>query len=135
MRTFLGMTEEQLGEVLKKYRLEHKYTQQKIADYLDVDRTTYSKYETVRKPELDVIMKLAALYDVSINEFFEKFFTVKSEKTATASAATSNADPEFLAEDELQLVMLYRDCIRKKEVLEKARKIWAEDTEIKTESE
>lgn len=137
MKVFLGIPEEKLGEVMRRFRKEHNYTQQKLADYLGVDRTTYSKYETaVRKPELDAIMKLTALYNVSVDEFLEDFFAVKPEKTAIASSMVSGAEndvPEILAEDEKQLLMLYRDCIRKKEMLEKAREIWAKDTEIKNQ--
>ena len=74
MKKFLGIAEEKLGEVMKRYRMEHNYTQKKVADYLGIDRTTYTKYETVRKPEIDVIMKLAALYDISVDEFLAEFF-------------------------------------------------------------
>ena len=136
MKVFLGISEEKLGEVMRKYRKEHRYTQQKIADYLGVERTTYSKYETAaRKPELDAVIKLATLYNVSVDKFLEDFFAIKPEKTAMASAVSNaeNSPPETLAEDERQLVMLYRDSIRKKEILEKAREIWAKDTEIKNQ--
>lgn len=136
MKVFLGITEEKLGEVMRKYRNEHNYTQKKIADYLGIDRTTYSKYETVRKPELDVIMKLATLYDVSVDEFLKDFFVTKSDGTTpltAASAPTEKAGDELFMLDgeEKQLLLLYRECIHKKEVLEKAREIWAKDTEIK----
>ena len=49
MKVFVGISEKKLGEILKKYRTEYGYTQKKLADYLGIDRTTYTKYETVRK--------------------------------------------------------------------------------------
>lgn len=136
MKVFLGITEEKLGNVMRKYRTEHNYTQKKLADYLGIDRTTYSKYETVRKPELDVIMKLAVLYNVSVDEFLKDFFTAKPDGAPHLSAASSpkeqTGDELFMLNDEeKQLLYLYRDCIRKNELLEKAREIWAEDSDIK----
>ncbi len=138
MNVFLGFSDEKLGEVMRRYRNEHNYTQKKIADYLGLDRTTYSKYETAqRKPELDVIMKLAALYNVSVDDFLKDFFAEKTDKVTpfvTVSAPPSNKSEEIfsLNDDEKQLLLLYRDCIRKKEVIEKVREIWLADTDIKS---
>lgn len=136
MRVFLGITEEKLGEVMKNYRNEYNYTQQKIADYLGIDRTTYSKYETVRKPELDVILKLAALYNVSVDEFLCDFFESGADEAnglAAASAPQGKGGEELfkLEDDERQLLLLYRECIHKKDVLEKAREIWNNDAELR----
>ena len=138
MNVFLGVNDEKLGEVMRRYRTEHNYTQKKIADYLGLDRTTYSKYETAqRKPELDVIMKLASLYNVSVDDFLKDFFAEKPDKVtplATASAPSSKDNKEIfsLSDDEKQLLFLYRDCIRKNEAIEKVREIWLSDAEIKT---
>lgn len=134
MKVFLGITEEKLGEVMRKYRNKHKYTQQKLADYLGVDRTTYSKYETVRTPELEVIMKLAALYNVSVDEFLKDFFAEKSDASSTFATASSKSEETelfTLSDDEKQLLLLYRESIRKKEMLEKAREIWNFDIQLK----
>lgn len=134
MKVFLGITEEKLGEVMRKYRNKHKYTQQKLADYLGVDRTTYSKYETVRTPELEVIMKLAALYNVSVDEFLKDFFAEKSDTSSTLATASSKSEETelfTLSDDEKQLLLLYRESIRKKEMLEKAREIWNFDIQLK----
>lgn len=134
MKIFLGITEKNFGEVLRKYRNEHNFTQKKVADYLGIDRTTYCKYETVRKPELDVIMKLAALYNVSVDEFLRDFFSEKPEEVtplALASAPCEKRTDELftLDDDEKQLLLFYRDCIRKKDVLENARTVWLQDTQ------
>jgi transcriptional regulator with XRE-family HTH domain len=134
MKVFLGISGKELSEVMKKYRIKHKYTQSKIADYLGIDRTTYTKYENERKPEIDVIMKLAALYDVSVDEFLKDFFGEKTDcanPRAIVSAPLKKQNEMFeLDEEEKQLLMLYRECIRKKEMLEKAKEIWCEDNKI-----
>ena len=136
VKVFLEVTQEKLSEVMRKYRKERKYTQKMLADYLGIDRTTYSKYETVRKPELDVIMKLSVLYNVSIDEFLKDFFEVKdADATPYLSASSPEAKDSsvlyVLDREEKQLLLLYRECVRKNELLEKAREIWVQDAELR----
>jgi transcriptional regulator with XRE-family HTH domain len=60
----------QLHEKLKTLRQHHYYTQQDIADRLGVTRSTISNFEIGRrKPEVDVLEKLAAIYGVDLNYF------------------------------------------------------------------
>lgn len=134
MKIFWGLTEDKLGEIMKKHRIEHNYTQKKVADYLGIDRTTYTKYETVRKPEIDVIMKLAVLYGLSVDEFLGDLSANKNDKvTPFAAASSADGDDEnTLKEDEKRLLALYRESIRKKEILDKAKEIWADDRKIKS---
>lgn len=136
MRVYLGVTEQALGEVLRKYRAEHGYTQKKVADYLGIDRTTYTKYETVRKPELDVIMKLAAFYDVSVDSFLEEFFTESTDGSKYAVASTpEKRELVSLTPEEKQLINFYRDSVRKAEIIENARNVWIEDVKLLEDSE
>lgn len=45
------------------------YSQQYIADYLSVDRTTYTKYETgVSQMDYEKLAKLANLFNVDFND-------------------------------------------------------------------
>lgn len=60
----------QLHEKLKALRNSHYYTQQEIADKLGVTRSTVSNFEIGRrKPEIDILEKLAAIYGVDLNYF------------------------------------------------------------------
>lgn len=131
MRVFVGISEKKLGEILKKYRTEHGYTQKKLADYLGIDRTTYTKYETVRKPEIDVIMRLAAFYNVSVEDFLDEFF-VDSKDSAKVSFASSPAQKELmsLTEEEKQLIGFYREAVRKDKIFEDTKNVWLEDNGI-----
>lgn len=60
----------QLHEKLKALRIRKHFTQQDIADRLGVTRSTVSNFEIGRrKPEIDVLEKLAAIYGVDLNYF------------------------------------------------------------------
>lgn len=53
---------------LKKIRKSKKYTQQEIADYLNVSRNTYSRYERdVFKMDHDTLIKLSKYFNVSVD--------------------------------------------------------------------
>lgn len=60
----------QLHEKLKALRMRNHFTQQDIADRLGVTRSTVSNFEIGRrKPEVDVLEKLAVIYGVDLNYF------------------------------------------------------------------
>ncbi len=122
MREFLGSTDKSVGMVLKKYRIQHGYSQQKVANYLGIDRTTYTKYETLRKPDFDVFMKLSAFYNVSLDEMFSEFFA-GGEETMAASPADSEITV-CLNNDEQELLKYFRKCSNKKEALKKVRDLY-----------
>lgn len=66
-----------LHEKLKLLRQRHNYTQQDIADRLGVTRSTVSNFEIGRrKPEIDLLEKLAAIYGVDLNYFASNPVTV-----------------------------------------------------------
>ena len=54
-----------MHEIIRKLRNERGLTQQQVADYLGIDRSTYAYYESGRsKVNTDVIVKLAHFYQV-----------------------------------------------------------------------
>lgn len=54
------------SERLKQLREEKGYSQEYIAEYLGVKQQTYSRYENnVTEPDINTIIKLAALFNVS----------------------------------------------------------------------
>ena len=55
-------------ENIRSLRIDNGYTQQQIADYLNVKQNTYSQYEvgTLNYP-VDTLMKLADFYNVSVD--------------------------------------------------------------------
>lgn len=63
------MSQLSVAENLKRLRKEHHYTQQFVADYLHVAKTTVSTWERgAAKPRMDVASELAKLYNLSVSE-------------------------------------------------------------------
>ena len=55
-------------ERLKEIRNDKDYTQNDIANYLNISQVQYSRYETgIRIIPIDLLAKLAKLYQVSID--------------------------------------------------------------------
>lgn len=60
------MTQKILAERLAKARNKKGYTQNQIADFLECNRATVTNYENgKRTPDVDTIVKLSKLYEVS----------------------------------------------------------------------
>lgn len=61
-----------IGERLQKLRMQADYSQQMLAEKLNVSRQTISKWETDRsQPELSLLIQLAQIYQVSLNELVQ----------------------------------------------------------------
>lgn len=56
-----------LGNDIKRLRLEKGYTQKQVAEKMGVNDPTVSKWEkTLRLPSVEMLIKVAQLYDVSL---------------------------------------------------------------------
>ena len=57
---------------VKKLRIENNKTQKDLAEYLNVNKSTYNKYENGRRKfNNDVIKKLAEYYDVKVSDIID----------------------------------------------------------------
>ncbi|MFW5782515.1 MAG: helix-turn-helix domain-containing protein [Candidatus Muiribacteriaceae bacterium] len=57
---------------LKKYRLEHKLTQEQLAELVDIHPKYLSELERARKqPNFDIIQRLSKTLNVKPHNFFE----------------------------------------------------------------
>lgn len=123
-----------LGENLRRFRKENGYTQKYLAEYLRLERSTYSKYESSRTPDLDSVIQLAALYGVSVDELIGDYsdeVVNKNEIESYAKASSPAAkDGSNLTRDELKLLALFRSSIRKKDILDYVRRISSEDSKM-----
>lgn len=123
-----------LGENLRRFRKENGYTQKFLAEYLRLERSTYSKYESSRTPDLDSVIQLAALYGVSVDELIGDYPDEVVNKNEVASYAKASSpdsgDGSNLTRDELKLLAFFRSSIRKKDILDYVRRISSEDSKI-----
>ncbi|ANY13478.1 hypothetical protein BCY75_05535 [Latilactobacillus curvatus] len=57
-----------IGQQLKQFRLDANYSQQTLAEQINVSRQVISKWETDKSaPDLNTLVVLAKLYNVSLN--------------------------------------------------------------------
>lgn len=103
-----------ISKRLRQIRVEHKLTQQNIADVLGIDRTTYTFYETgVSKPSLVALAKLADIYNVTVGyllgveENNPKLKRIPEDYGADCKLE-SNDPISLLSRDERQILMCYR---------------------------
>ncbi|WP_195985511.1 helix-turn-helix transcriptional regulator [Clostridium sp. D33t1_170424_F3] len=58
----------ELKDVLRKLRLHYRYYQRELAEYLEIDRSTYAYYESGKAtPPLDTLLQLSDLYGVTLD--------------------------------------------------------------------
>ena len=63
----------ELGQNLRKLRSKTKYSQQDIADLLEIDRNTYANWENEKNDvKSEYIPKLAKIFNVEIAVLFEE---------------------------------------------------------------
>lgn len=62
-----------IGRNISFIRNLNNLTQDKVADYLKMNRSTYSNYEaSLREPDVDVLLKLSSLFGCELSCFFEE---------------------------------------------------------------
>lgn len=61
-----------VSRYLQFLRKKHNYTQEDLAGKLNISRQAVSKWETgTALPDLDILLKISSLYDVTINDILE----------------------------------------------------------------
>ena len=65
---------------IKKLRENYRFTQKQVADFLDIDRSTYAYYESGKTvPNIFVIDRLSELYKVSCDYLIKNSITYKNQ--------------------------------------------------------
>ena len=66
------MDMKKMGALLKMLRKEKEYTQEQLAEYLNVSNRTISRWETgTNLPDLDVLVLLSDFYGIEIRELID----------------------------------------------------------------
>lgn len=79
-----------IGNNLKKFREVNYLTQSKVAEYLGIQRSTYSHYESgYREAPLDVLEKAAVLFGCELCRIFEDSDEVAKDVLTTSFRGNS----------------------------------------------
>lgn len=106
---------------LKQHRELCRLTQQQVADILNINRTTYTKYETgVSEPSHEVLRKIVSIFGTDFN-------TILGDESPFKKTVVQDPDLQLynLSDEEKMLVIAYRtmsDSDREK-ILGEAMKI------------
>lgn len=103
-------------KLLKTLRKENGLTQQQVADYLHLDRSSYAYYESGRtKINIDILIRLAQFFQVSLAMLVGEELPVQQLENATPeenleAVLINDSVSRFsqLTRDEQYLVILYR---------------------------
>ena len=102
----MSNTKSTLAENLRRCREACALSHQQVADALNINRTTYTKYESGKsEPGIMTLVKIAAIYNVSPMELLPKLDDAEKQELS----ATGADSPIYqLAKDERGLVAMYR---------------------------
>lgn len=111
MEEGLNLRQRQIKDTLRQLRKEKiGYTQQQVADYLQISRSTYTYYETGKtEPDLENIKKLAKLFGVSVEELLDDAPSPKEIRSPSLIHSQWTSE-SFLTKEERRLIQMYRHC-------------------------
>ena len=100
----------QLSYNLKRYREAYRYTQQKLADKINISRQAYSNYETgKRDPDLVLLTKLCDVYSITLDQLVRQPFSYEEYKESGVPYRVcyrqNTEDIIYLTEREIQFVL------------------------------
>ncbi len=76
------------GEKLSKLRKEQNYTQEQLADILNVSRQSISKWESdIAYPETDKLIKMGKLFDCSMDYLLNEEITERNDVSSRAPSS------------------------------------------------
>lgn len=128
-KNFRNIDPKQFGEILKTLRKSKNLSQGEVADFLGIDRSTYTKYELGKIPDVSVIARLSAYYNVSADGILSVFFKEDSSgHTAVLNAVDEKNSLYLLSEDESRLIEAYRLCLNKDSIVDFAQAVYLEET-------
>lgn len=118
-----------IGQQLRKLRKSLQYTQIQIANSLNIDRSTYSYYESGKTvPDLSTLILLSQIFNLNIHDFIN--FIISDSPDFLSFSMEQKKKPAFPNEknptkDETQLICYFRvlEPSRQAALLESAKKL------------
>ncbi|MEG0546251.1 MAG: helix-turn-helix domain-containing protein [Oscillospiraceae bacterium] len=115
-----------LSKQLRVLRKQKGFTQQEIADFLKIHRTTYASYELGRiRPDVAMLVTLSKLYLISLDVIMEVDNKKESKLYDEANEYDFGENSDFnstLTNLEKQLVAYFRISDNKEEIIEMLKK-------------
>lgn len=97
---------ESVGERLKRIRKENNYTQDMLAEKLQVEPAAISKYETNRVPiPQENLIRICDLFNITTDYLLGRSNTANKEDEKLIIAARSDVDLSELTEDEKKYIL------------------------------
>ena len=92
------------GKTLKYIRKSFDYTQETVSRYLNIERQTYSHYETGRNlPSVEILYRLANFYHIGVENFYLPLFDPRNDiiyqpefSNKTLPAITSSTSGKYI---------------------------------------
>lgn len=102
-----------LANTLRRLRLNAGYTQQNVADALNINRSTYTYYETGKTtPDIHTLKSLAQIFDVPVHALLEdETVSVFSDSAGRRPRRIVSEDPQKIGDltnQEKTLIALLR---------------------------
>lgn len=108
-----------ISKILRKLRENSGLTQQQVAETLNIDRSTYAYYETGKTtPDINTIIKLAKIFNVSYTEIFEdedkSFYSkvsdisIEDDNILLKYGRKNNQQIYDLSKEEQKIIIAYR---------------------------
>ncbi len=112
-----------INERMRACRIACNLTQKEVADMLNVNRSTYSYYESARsEPSLDTLDKLSIIYKVPLHQLLgSEPMPIRVADHSPESAGSANTDLEdrmyinLLSKDERFLILKFRTLSKKQQ--------------------
>ena len=105
----MSLNSYKVAEKLRHYREACALSQRQVADALNIERSTYTKYETGdTEPNLNTIVRLAAIYNVSPTELLPMDAAEDPAMRDLIDTVHNNSPIYQLSKDERGLIARYR---------------------------
>ncbi len=94
-----------LNEKIYKYRKLNRWSQEELADKLEVSRQTVSKWEVGKAvPELEKLIKLSELFNITVDEFVKENIDIVSKEEFNIANNSAKSDEENLKQEENNVI-------------------------------
>lgn len=102
-------------KILRSLRESKKLTQADMASILEIERSTYTKYESGKsKPDSVMLKKIADYFEVSVDYLLGRTIIENSHNSKSETKAFHNLDVDGLPDEAIKQVEDYIEFVKQK---------------------